>query len=315
MNDSTINEISTLFQELIVSKIKDELELLKKEIDDVKSNSDEIDDMLKKLPKRSTVKKICEEEISSVTTYIEQLSSKSKSEKYLKDIVEYLKIQFGFMDKKTLCKYLEDLSVIAGNKIDSILDNQDSLSEKYEAIFSTLEEFKISVLSCISENQKNLLDEIKQTEKEIINCHLEETKYLESILENSKGSISGLSDVGKGIEEIGETLKSIETKENVLINNLSGNSEILDLLNKIYVNVGYANDGDDNETLKVDLMNVDLMLRNLLQICQEHENWLNTSAEEYKNENKKRDQIINLLAIFNMISCLGVIALLVIQFV
>ena len=53
MNDSTTSEISNLFQELIVSKIKDEIELLKKEIEGIKETNESCDDKVEKLPKSS----------------------------------------------------------------------------------------------------------------------------------------------------------------------------------------------------------------------------------------------------------------------
>ena len=58
VKDSTTSEISNLFQELIVSKIIDEIELLKKELDNIKESNESCEDKVEKLPKSSSISRI-----------------------------------------------------------------------------------------------------------------------------------------------------------------------------------------------------------------------------------------------------------------
>ena len=62
VKDSTTSEISNLFQELIVSKIIDEIELLKKELDNIKESNesceDKVEKLLIKLPRIQRVRNI-----------------------------------------------------------------------------------------------------------------------------------------------------------------------------------------------------------------------------------------------------------------
>lgn len=99
MKDSTTGEISNLFQELIVSKIKDEIDVLKGEIDEIKESSGICEEKVEKLPKSSSIRQIVEGEQTKVLDLINNLAKDSKSEKYLRDIVAYLKKQYSFSEQ------------------------------------------------------------------------------------------------------------------------------------------------------------------------------------------------------------------------
>lgn len=109
VKDSTTSEISNLFQELIVSKIIDEIELLKKELDNIKESNESCEDKVEKLPKSSSISRIVEKEQTKVIDLINKIAKDSKSEEYLRAIVEYLKKQYSFSDKRTLCLVLDEI--------------------------------------------------------------------------------------------------------------------------------------------------------------------------------------------------------------
>ncbi len=107
VKDSTTSEISNLFQELIVSKIIDEIELLKKELDNIKESNESCEDKVEKLPKSSSIRRIVGEEQTEVIDLINKIAKDSKRKEYLRDT--YLKKQYAFSDDRTLCLVLDEI--------------------------------------------------------------------------------------------------------------------------------------------------------------------------------------------------------------
>lgn len=317
MKNSTEDAVSELFQELIVSKIKDEIDLLRKEISSGTEFGENIDAAIDKLPKASFIKKLVEEEKTNVNKHIDEsvFKSQAQTEKYLKDIAEYLKKQYGFADKKTLCAYLYELSGALGTKLDIIINGQAISSEQYVAISSEIEKNKMSILSCIETNQTNLVGGIQQYHGEFVNYYSKTTEHLSSIIGKNNEGNSRLNRIEVEIDGINECLNRIETNEHTLLANLGDDSDIVSILNRIFSDMGYEINSDNNESVKSDLNEINSLLKKVIVYSQNQEDTFNTYIEENKSENEKINQKIKLLSILNAISIVGVISILIIQFV
>lgn len=122
-------EISDLFETLIVSKIKKEMEELKEKMEQLSEESENISNNIEKLPKNSSISLLEEklkEQYENVVDEMNHTIKKQQTEKYLRDIVEFLKQQYEFEDQNTLANFLEQKT----SGILSKMDEELAFSEK-----------------------------------------------------------------------------------------------------------------------------------------------------------------------------------------
>lgn len=225
VKDSTTSEISNLFQELIVSKIKDEIELLKKEIDYVKESNETCEEKVEKLPKSSSIRQIVEGEQTKVIDLINKIAKDSKSEKYLLDIVAYLKKQYAFSDERTLCLVLDEIQQknnMVFNEItpiksfvetNNIEDNLNSLinyiMEQYsfgedKSLCYFLEQFSDVTkerIATIIANQESFVEKYDSIVAVL-------GQYKDSILERINANIKSLECIKEQLEKNHQAIKS-----------------------------------------------------------------------------------------------------------
>jgi hypothetical protein len=274
VKDSTTSEISNLFQELIVSKIKDEIEILKKEIECVKEINTSFDDKVEKLPKSSSIKQIVETDKEEVIALInKEIANNSNSEKYLKDIVAYLKKQYAFSDKRTLCLVLDEIQqeniqvfdelTPIKNFVDSnnIENNLNSLTDyvkeqcafdEYESLCQFLEHFSETTeekIANIIANQESFVkkyDSIETILNQYKNCILAQIKanteslgsIQEQLIKNQDAIKSNSNGLAKIICKSNDEIEKLDTIQKS-IDSISKNTESANtLLNCVMDNIG-----------------------------------------------------------------------------
>ena len=98
MEEIVNNEISNLFQELIVSKIKNAIDELSNRFTEVENFYFDFEEKIDKVPKKSEINKMLENDKEDIINHINECVKVDDVKKYLIDIVNYLKKQFGFSD-------------------------------------------------------------------------------------------------------------------------------------------------------------------------------------------------------------------------
>ena len=143
VKDSTTSEISNLFQELIVSKIIDEIELLKKELDNIKESNESCEDKVEKLPKSSSISRIVEKEQTKVIDLINKIAKDSKSEEYLRAIVEYLKkndyTPLIMHTGNSIAEEIRSIERLKNMNVDGIMVLATSTTKEYEEVVKHLQ--------------------------------------------------------------------------------------------------------------------------------------------------------------------------------
>ena len=242
MNSSTKSEISNLFQELIVSKIRDEIGLLRQDISEVNDTTGNCEDKVDKLPKSSDIKRIVESEQEEIIRSIAQMDS--KSERYLKAIVAYLKKQYGFADEKTLCMVLDELqlqSVQVNEQLSTVKDFVEK--NKVEEILCSLidyikKQYEFTEAETLCSFMENFS---KDTEKKITNLmngqgsflekyaaiELESKQFKETILSEINKDSQFLEQLQKQLIETHAIVNSCEKKANTI---LAGNIDEIKIL-------------------------------------------------------------------------------------
>lgn len=362
MKDSTTSEISNLFQELIVSKIKDEIELLKREIEDVKETIDEDVDKVEKLPKLSSIRQIVEGEQTKVIDRINEIKKNSKSEKYLNDIVEYLKKQYSFSDERTLCLVLDEIqqktnetfneitplkTFVETNKVEenladlteyiqrqysfgedkllcdflkefsnaieeniaTIIANQGSFVEKYDAIVELLGRYKECILEQINvnfENIEGIKEQLKKNQQAIKN----NGDSLMTIIDKCNDEADQISGIKKAIDSITQKSDATSATLDNIIANTGPESEILALLRSMNSTIDNEEDGSEHEwSIKSELLEINENIDELLEKDKQQDKMINEFYEKYDRLEKSKKMIIKILVTGNIISAMGVIAL------
>lgn len=362
MKDSTTSEISNLFQELIVSKIKDEIELLKLEIEVVKETNELCEDKIEKLPKSSSIRQIVEGEQTKVIELINKIAKDSKSEKYLKDIVAYLKKQYSFSDERTLCLVLDEIQQktnevfdeigplktfvetnnVEGNlvslteyiqgqysfgedkllcgfleefsndteeNIATIIANQGAFVEKYDAIVELLSQYKECILDQISTNFKNIegiKEQLKKNQQAIKN----NGDSLATIIDKCNDEVEQINDIKKAIDSITQKANATSNSLDAVIANIGPKSEILALLRSVNSRIDNEEDGSEYEwSIKSKLLDINKNIDELLEKDKQQDKMINEFYEKYDHLEKSKNMIIKILVTGNIISVVGIIAL------
>ena len=272
VKDSTTSEISNLFQELIVSKIIDEIELLKKELDNIKESNESCEDKVEKLPKSSSISRIVEKEQTKVIDLINKIAKDSKSEEYLRAIVEYLKKQYSFSDKRTLCLvldeiqqknnmvfnecsfdedkslcyFLEQFSNATKERIATIIANQESFVEKYDSIEKVLGDYKDNILVQISANN-NSLECIKEQLRKNQQAIKNNGDSIAVVIDKSNDGVEKLNFIQESIDSVSQKTDYVTIMLNSVKDNIGPDSEILGLLSSMNSCIGNEEDNSESD--------------------------------------------------------------------
>lgn len=195
LKETVNNEISNLFQELIVSKINKAINELCNKITQMEEVNDEINDRIDKLPKLSGIKKFVDRDKNEIISHIDKCFERNDTEKYLKDIVEEIKKQFGFSEKQVLCTYLETLSENVGNRIDNIVNSQQSINERINSVDKLIDVFKKELIDTIIGEQKNAVLKINESLNGVIDSENE-------IKEKIKSSVEHINTISEKTDEV-----------------------------------------------------------------------------------------------------------------
>ena len=362
MKDSTTSEISNLFQELIVSKIKDEIELLKREIEKVEEINESCEGIVEKLPKSRDIEQIVEGEQAKVIELINKIAQNSKSEKYLRDIVAYLKKQYSFSDERTLCLVLDEIqqknnevfneivplkTFVETNNIESnlaflteyiqeqfhfsedkflcaflekfsdsteeniatIIANQESFLGKYDAIVAVLDQYKEGILAQINVNFANL-ERIKEQLEENQQVIKNNGDSITTVIGKCNDEVEQISDIKKTIDSILQKADDTSISLNNVIANIGPKSEIVALLRSMNSIIENEEEGSESEwSVKKELLYINKNVEELLEKNNQHDKMINEFYEKYYRLEKSKNMIIKILVTGNIISAMGVIAL------
>lgn len=269
VKDSTTSEISNLFQELIVSKIKDEIELLKKEIDDVKESNESCEDKVEKLPKSSSIRQIVEGEQAKVIDLINKIAKDSKSEKYLLDIVAYLKKQYSFSDERTLCLVLDEIqqkNIMVFNEIAPIKSFIET--NNIEANLNSLINYIME--QCSFGEDKSLCYFLEQfsdtTEERIANIIANQESFVEKydsivvVLGQYKDSI--LARINANIKSLECIKEQLVKNQQAIRNNGDSISTVIDKSNDGVERLNVIQESIDSISQKTD--NATIVLNNVM---------------------------------------------------
>lgn len=233
MKDSTTGEISNLFQELIVSKIKDEIDVLKGEIDEIKESSGICEEKVEKLPKSSSIRQIVEGEQTKVLDLINNLAKDSKSEKYLRDIVAYLKKQYSFSEERTLCLVLDEMQRKENDIFDEILPIKSfTETNNIEKNLNLLIEYVTKQF--YFDNDKYLCDFLKQFSEE------------------TKDKIAYVIDTQESfVDKYDSIIKILNQYKDCILTSIHANNECLESISEQLRETQRAikNNGDSIETI------------------------------------------------------------------
>ena len=290
VKDSTTSEISNLFQELIVSKIIDEIELLKKELDNIKESNESCEDKVEKLPKSSSISRIVEKEQTKVIDLINKIAKDSKSEEYLRAIVEYLKKQYSFSDKRTLCLVL------------------DEIQQKNNMVFNEITPIKSFVeTNNIEANLNSLINYIKEQ------CSFDEDKSLCYFLEQfSNATKERIATIIANQESFVEKYDSIEKvlgdyKDNILVQISANNNSLECIKEQLRKNQQAIKNNGDSIAVVIDKSNDGVEKLNFIQesidSVSQKTDYVTIMLNSVKDNIGPDSEILGLLSSMN--SCIG----------
>lgn len=209
MKESVNNEISNLFQELIVSKIIDELEV---KINELETSTSEVYDKVNSLPKTSGIKKILNDETTKIKEYVDDCFGRVKTVKYLEDIVTFLKKHYNFPNRETLCNYLENISTVYGEKIDTVISSQSDSNTKLQELNVLLSDYKDNIMQSIDGGNAEISNELQQYFKQIGEFQECIENHVRDILDFNSGNIEKWGEVSRNIKELNDIYCNIVNK-------------------------------------------------------------------------------------------------------
>ena len=235
MEEIVNNEISNLFQELIVSKIKNAIDELSNRFTEVENFYFDFEEKIDKVPKKSEINKMLENDKEDIINHINECVKVDDVKKYLIDIVNYLKKQFGFSDNQALCQYMETVAENIGNNIELIINEQKSLWTKIDAVEGLISTFVKELANAFAKEKENVLTEVNKSLSKIINLSEENKKQLYLSTEESgkiKGEIHKLSVSIGVVETINSADKYSENRELSVRELICETNKRIDLLNE-----------------------------------------------------------------------------------
>ena len=344
VKDSTTSEISNLFQELIVSKIIDEIELLKKELDNIKESNESCEDKVEKLPKSSSISRIVEKEQTKVIDLINKIAKDSKSEEYLRAIVEYLKKQYSFSDKRTLCLVLDEIqqknnmvfneitpikSFVETNNIEANLNSlinyikeQCSFDED-KSLCYFLEQFSNATkerIATIIANQESFVEKYDSIEKVL-------GDYKDNILVQISANNNSLECIKEqlrknqqAIKNNGDSIAVVIDKSNDGVEKLNFIQESIDSVSQktdyVTINSCIGNEEDNSESdwsIKKNFCDINKKIEELLRKIELQDEMIRTFGEKYKYLEKSQNNMLKMIVVGELISVISVITLIMMQ--
>lgn len=278
------------FVDLIVSKIIDEIELLKKELDNIKESNESCEDKVEKLPKSSSISRIVEKEQTKVIDLINKIAKDSKSEEYLRAIVEYLKKQYSFSDKRTLCLVL------------------DEIQQKNNMVFNEITPIKSFVeTNNIEANLNSLINYIKEQ------CSFDEDKSLCYFLEQfSNATKERIATIIANQESFVEKYDSIEKvlgdyKDNILVQISANNNSLECIKEQLRKNQQAIKNNGDSIAVVIDKSNDGVEKLNFIQesidSVSQKTDYVTIMLNSVKDNIGPDSEILGLLSSMN--SCIG----------
>ena len=278
MKETLDAEISSLFEELVVSKIKLSIGEIDKKVVNIESNSMEILEIIEKLPKQSNIKKTFQDTADGITNYVD-----SYVVKYLGDIDGFLREQYGFSDKKVLSNYLEDLSEMFATRINNVINLQENLEDEVKKVDSFLTQFKAELINTIIERQKELKGDVEHIIEQNEDIGKKHSKTLAVASEERKKN--------------SEKLESISLK--------------LTTINRIIG--GTSNEGEEECSLREFISEI---ANEIVSIREEHQTLIEKIEAQSKlifEKNTLLDMKLKILIILSSLSTIGIIGLTILK--
>lgn len=288
--NAKITELESYYYKYIVSKIIDEIELLKKELDNIKESNESCEDKVEKLPKSSSISRIVEKEQTKVIDLINKIAKDSKSEEYLRAIVEYLKKQYSFSDKRTLCLVL------------------DEIQQKNNMVFNEITPIKSFVeTNNIEANLNSLINYIKEQ------CSFDEDKSLCYFLEQfSNATKERIATIIANQESFVEKYDSIEKvlgdyKDNILVQISANNNSLECIKEQLRKNQQAIKNNGDSIAVVIDKSNDGVEKLNFIQesidSVSQKTDYVTIMLNSVKDNIGPDSEILGLLSSMN--SCIG----------
>lgn len=165
MTENVNSEISNLFQELIVSKIKTEIDRLDGKVEVICEDNKNIFDSLDKCPKKREIDSVSSEVNEAKDNILESLKKLEEvTEKYLKYIVDYLKKQYQFPEEKELWEYLDNVLNELNKKLENVSD--DECIKICRKIARSLNQFEKEMREI---TESKIVSELQDSKQKIVN--------------------------------------------------------------------------------------------------------------------------------------------------
>lgn len=270
----------------------DDLQEQLKELSDEKDvlKNESCEDKVEKLPKSSSISRIVEKEQTKVIDLINKIAKDSKSEEYLRAIVEYLKKQYSFSDKRTLCLVL------------------DEIQQKNNMVFNEITPIKSFVeTNNIETNLNSLINYIKEQ------CSFDEDKSLCYFLEQfSNATKERIATIIANQESFVEKYDSIEKvlgdyKDNILVQISANNNSLECIKEQLRKNQQAIKNNGDSIAVVIDKSNDGVEKLNFIQesidSVSQKTDYVTIMLNSVKDNIGPDSEILGLLSSMN--SCIG----------
>lgn len=258
--------------------------------DNIKESNESCEDKVEKLPKSSSISRIVEKEQTKVIDLINKIAKDSKSEEYLRAIVEYLKKQYSFSDKRTLCLVL------------------DEIQQKNNMVFNEITPIKSFVeTNNIEANLNSLINYIKEQ------CSFDEDKSLCYFLEQfSNATKERIATIIANQESFVEKYDSIEKvlgdyKDNILVQISANNNSLECIKEQLRKNQQAIKNNGDSIAVVIDKSNDGVEKLNFIQesidSVSQKTDYVTIMLNSVKDNIGPDSEILGLLSSMN--SCIG----------
>lgn len=234
--------------------------------------------------------RIVEKEQTKVIDLINKIAKDSKSEEYLRAIVEYLKKQYSFSDKRTLCLVL------------------DEIQQKNNMVFNEITPIKSFVeTNNIETNLNSLINYIKEQ------CSFDEDKSLCYFLEQfSNATKERIATIIANQESFVEKYDSIEKvlgdyKDNILVQISANNNSLECIKEQLRKNQQAIKNNGDSIAVVIDKSNDGVEKLNFIQesidSVSQKTDYVTIMLNSVKDNIGPDSEILGLLSSMN--SCIG----------
>lgn len=234
--------------------------------------------------------RIVEKEQTKVIDLINKIAKDSKSEEYLRAIVEYLKKQYSFSDKRTLCLVL------------------DEIQQKNNMVFNEITPIKSFVeTNNIEANLNSLINYIKEQ------CSFDEDKSLCYFLEQfSNATKERIATIIANQESFVEKYDSIEKvlgdyKDNILVQISANNNSLECIKEQLRKNQQAIKNNGDSIAVVIDKSNDGVEKLNFIQesidSVSQKTDYVTIMLNSVKDNIGPDSEILGLLSSMN--SCIG----------